>query len=300
MEAFEGVFKSDTIVPQDLRVALIRAVAKLENIPAREKDWHPRSNLQVLDLVHPSLYPLVFGQSKILLNETIGLHDCFKRCGDGIALPTPLMTEFLDNGCDNAWSCRFQWLPTEYQIPFGCDDVKQVRLVLERPPELTHPSRTLSYINNLHPMKHKELYSVIEQVVAKAIPLWNQTLTRVNAPCSLPPRVQLDGDGFEDGNEIGSIEQGDNETDSDYWGRVDDIKSLRKVIHPEPEEFQPPIIRLQNLGDQKYQNGPVINLRKDYGRVQIIVKLANIHLTPENPRYNGGTWHVEGQLNERM
>ena len=30
--------------------------------------------------------------------------------------------------------------------------------------------------------------------------------------------------------------------------------------------------------------------------VQIIVKLANIILTPEKPEYEGGTWHVEGRL----
>jgi len=30
--------------------------------------------------------------------------------------------------------------------------------------------------------------------------------------------------------------------------------------------------------------------------LQVIVKLANIHLTPEKPTYNGGSWHVEGQL----
>jgi hypothetical protein len=30
--------------------------------------------------------------------------------------------------------------------------------------------------------------------------------------------------------------------------------------------------------------------------LQVIVKLANIHLTPEKPEYGGGAWHVEGQL----
>jgi hypothetical protein len=30
--------------------------------------------------------------------------------------------------------------------------------------------------------------------------------------------------------------------------------------------------------------------------VQCIVKLANLVLTPENPEYPGGVWHVEGQL----
>lgn len=30
--------------------------------------------------------------------------------------------------------------------------------------------------------------------------------------------------------------------------------------------------------------------------VQVIVKLANIYLTPEKPKYKGGVWHVEGVL----
>ncbi|ORZ31442.1 hypothetical protein BCR44DRAFT_1442340 [Catenaria anguillulae PL171] len=35
-------------------------------------------------------------------------------------------------------------------------------------------------------------------------------------------------------------------------------------------------------------------------RLQVIVKLANIHLTPDNPTYPGGSWHVEGMLNESI
>jgi hypothetical protein len=34
--------------------------------------------------------------------------------------------------------------------------------------------------------------------------------------------------------------------------------------------------------------------------LQVIVKLANIHLTPEKLEYNGGVWHVEGMENERI
>ena len=32
-------------------------------MPEDQKDWHPGSNKQVLDLVHPSLYPLVYGKT---------------------------------------------------------------------------------------------------------------------------------------------------------------------------------------------------------------------------------------------
>ncbi|KAK2591887.1 hypothetical protein QQS21_010411 [Conoideocrella luteorostrata] len=35
-------------------------------------------------------------------------------------------------------------------------------------------------------------------------------------------------------------------------------------------------------------------------RLQVIVKLANIHLTPDQPTYDGGSWHVDGQINEHI
>ena len=61
---------------------------------------------------------------------------------------------------------------------------------------------------------------------------------------------------------------------------------------PEPEgEFDP------SKRSRSYL-GPWIPLRdkfRDSG-LQVIVKLANIELTPEKPRYEGGSWHVEGQL----
>ncbi|KAL9104295.1 MAG: hypothetical protein Q9163_000736 [Psora crenata] len=71
IETLDGVWKSDTIVPQDHKLSLQRAVASLEDIPETDKDWHPNTNEQVLDLVHPSLYPLVYGQSTILPKENV-------------------------------------------------------------------------------------------------------------------------------------------------------------------------------------------------------------------------------------
>lgn len=45
--------------------ALKTAIKPLEDVPEDAKDWHPRSNGLVLDLVHPSLYPLVYGRSMV-------------------------------------------------------------------------------------------------------------------------------------------------------------------------------------------------------------------------------------------
>ena len=58
--------------------------------------------------------------------------------------------------------------------------------------------------------------------------------------------------------------------------------------------------------EQYWDLHPLVGLRRDEfgdgkpGRLQIIVKVANIHLTPEKPRYKGGSWHVEGMANESM
>jgi hypothetical protein len=35
-------------------------------------------------------------------------------------------------------------------------------------------------------------------------------------------------------------------------------------------------------------------------KLQVRVKLANIILTPDNPKYSGGVWHVEGMENEHI
>ena len=122
----------------------------------------------------------------------------------------------------------------------------------------TSISRITSYINNLHPLKYKGLYQLIERVIDAAIPLWNLTL--------------------------GPLES----CDWTNYLRVHYSGSYLEVIEqPEPDEFKPPT-----------EPDPSINLKEEYAKsgLQIIVKLANIHLTPENPNYEGGSWHVEGQL----
>ena len=36
-----------------------------------------------------------------------------------------------------------------------------------------------------------------------------------------------------------------------------------------------------------------LDLVKKFNRLQVIVKLVNIELTPEDPCYEGGAWHIE-------
>ena len=57
------VVKSDhTLVSEQLHQRLVDAFAELRSDQAADVDWHPRTDDMVQDLVHPSMYPFVYGQ----------------------------------------------------------------------------------------------------------------------------------------------------------------------------------------------------------------------------------------------
>lgn len=81
------VVKSDTAVLPELKEALQAAVKELEDVPEFSKDYHPGSDEKVLDLVHPSLFPLVYGKTRVLSDSLIGLDNCIESCGKGEVVP---------------------------------------------------------------------------------------------------------------------------------------------------------------------------------------------------------------------
>jgi len=129
------VAKSDTVIPEQLQQQLRSAVAVLENVPGARKDWHPGSEGKVLDLVHPSLFPLVYGHSRILPNDVIGLEDCLRRAGEGVVVPTPEVQkeeprfswERSFSYENKAFSTKFQWLPCDIAFVDRGDGGKAVK-----------------------------------------------------------------------------------------------------------------------------------------------------------------------------
>lgn len=81
-----NVIKSDTAIPAAIADRLKDGVAVLENVPAEQQDWHPRSDDTVLDLVHPSLYPLVYGRTRILPDTTMDMESATKHIGEGVTI----------------------------------------------------------------------------------------------------------------------------------------------------------------------------------------------------------------------
>ncbi|KAK2735679.1 hypothetical protein FQN55_002041 [Onygenales sp. PD_40] len=259
------VVHSDSFVSNEVKHALRTAVSALENIPEPQKDWHPRSENLVLDLVHPSLFPLIYGRTRVLRGTLVSLDDCLEQCGEGGVIPVPKASGYHRL----SYSTKFQWLPC---------DVELISPSVKAPSDETGGDsfvqgprcKITSYINNLHPNDHKELYSVIEDVMACCIPLWNATLSRLSSLDNIPLRIK--------------------------YTKLE-LSARGLAVQPEPVNFQ-------DWLSEKKKSDTVqkIDLTRDYGErgLQVIVKLANIHLTPEKPKYDGGSWHVEGQLNEHI
>ncbi|MEU9595021.1 DUF4246 domain-containing protein [Streptomyces sp. NPDC048219] len=254
VSAVDGVWQSDTLVDDELGSRLREAVRVLEEVPEAERDWHPGSGGQVLDLVHPSLFCLVRDVSGAPERAWLNPTDRYSR---------------------HEFSERFQWLPTDVDV----DDDGDVTF--------------RSYVNNVHPEAHRELAAVLPDLFARMLPLLENVLTDLRRP--RPPRIEADPYGWYDSEpeypDRSSF--GDDEAHAEAvraWEEAQDAWwENRRPVVPDAPDFTPP--ELPGETDRVVLRGR---------RLQVIVKLATIHLTPDEPEYPGGSWHVEGMLNERI
>ncbi|KAF7117474.1 hypothetical protein CNMCM5793_006456 [Aspergillus hiratsukae] len=276
-----GVVKSDVAIPEELRQALKEAVRPLEEIPEEQKDYHPGTDNKVVDLVHPSLFPVIYGRTRILPDQLISLEGFANHIGEGNVLP--VRPEAESGMAQDDWeyryrspyrpySLRFQWLPCD--VHFGPDD----------------ECRIASYINNLHPQRHGALYKIIEKILTRTIPMWDKTLTLLQDEYK---RIEYYEVEYEEHSDPEPEPADEDEEDSDEeWERYWAWQQRQPIKQPEPGSFVPHTV---DAGNQ-------VNLRQEFAErgLQVIVKLANIELTPEKPTYEGGSWHIEGQLNEHI
>ncbi|MFE5947284.1 DUF4246 domain-containing protein [Streptomyces sp. NPDC056480] len=254
VSAVDGVWHSDSLIDDKLQARLSEAVRVLEEVPEEDKDWHPGSGGQVLDLVHPSLFCLV--------KEVSGAHERAWRN------PTNQYSKY-------EFSERFQWLPTDVDVDAEGDVAFR------------------SYVNNVHPEAHRELAAVLPDLFARMRPLLENVLTDLRHP--RPVRIETDPWGwygpapkrpdksaFNDDAAYDEAVRAWSKEEDDWWEN-------RRPVVPDAPAFTAPEV-------------PDASARVDLrGRgLQVIVKLATIHLTPEKPEYAGGSWHVEGMMNERI
>jgi hypothetical protein len=274
LDATSCVLKSDTAIPSELKGELRRAIAKLESVPDNQKDWHPGSDGKVLDLVHPSLFPFIYDRSRILPTSTISLKDCLTSIGKGetAPIPPPASPGSYDT---KVWSTRFQWLPCDVKLTNGND------------------AKIHSYVNNLHPVDHKPLYSILEKFISKAVPFWNIVYQcHSSGDLRTAQRNGCDAVEYELPTDVQEYPPDDFDGNEDEF--YENVENARIYALPEPEPFSGLDITAEHIGNKCTFIGD------GEQKIQVIVKLANIHLTPEKPEYAGGAWHIEGQLNEHI
>ena len=281
----EGVYARDDI-GNTLHTKLCTCVERLRQHLQCETapDWHPGSNEQMLDLVHPSLFPLISGLSQRVMTTRLPWSELLTGSCDSevmnFVLPSDCLLESMfandryheerhkanatrvKNARDSyAFSKKYQWLPAEFVV---ADDGA---VTID------------SYINNLHPRVHAVLYKTIGEVFRECIPLLECCLTDLRQ-YPLMARHEDSPRNYEMEYEPNSEDDG---SDDSYVG----WNLGGTSVSSEMDAYS----RSKTLP-------PYVNLR---GRtLKVIVKLANIVLTPEKPDYDGGAWHVEGMGNESI
>ncbi|KAG0049981.1 hypothetical protein BGZ83_005219 [Gryganskiella cystojenkinii] len=297
----DGTRRTDGLIPPELKQRFQDCVRSLMDVPDHLKDWHPGSNKQVLDLVHPSLFPVIVGRTRVIdityvdegkeqeanteththadvacakktaTSSPITLARALSSVGAGKVLESFAGAEKIRRDPsrpwswdDNDWStpvsdrCSsslYQWLPTDFEV------------------SAEGKVKILSYINNLHPVQHAEMYPVLEEIFELFVPMFEQVLAEMQNIWKKKPRLTADCARWYNNGQKFNGERHTNQF-------LDPIKV--------PERFTPPLPLMPF--DLKNRDRPL----------QVIVKLANIELTPENPKYVGGAWHVEGMANESI
>ncbi|CEH16006.1 Protein of unknown function DUF4246 [Ceraceosorus bombacis] len=319
----------------DLRTELCIQVQHLieSGDERKERDWHPGSNDQVLDIIHPSLFPLVDQRSYVkatkLERETPGALEMLKRAAtlfetgrDGVDQLSPLR-DLAEIGKDdgelivadltlpvtkpkNVWhhegEQNYQWLPAEVLITSVRDH---------------QTAKILSYINNLHPQRHASVYATLEKAVAAFVPLFEAVVAsllrnscdrldgRWACDAFLPGVLQPEREDFWEPKTIEAmleLEAKQNGTtppsgpaepsshDDEAWAQNQERrlrwKKTRKFVRPEVATWKEPI--------------PDVPVSLAGRTLQIIFKIASVELTPDKPKYEGGSWHLEGTPREKI
>ncbi|KAJ3118951.1 hypothetical protein HDU96_005188 [Phlyctochytrium bullatum] len=311
-----GTFISDTVVEEELVEELARDLSTAEQEALHSQRWHPGSENITLDIFHPSNYCMAYGKTRIAETPHALFGDkTFTFPKEVYSISAAEDDNFFppdDWDSKQDVSESFQWLPSEFEV---ADNGKiTIR----------------SYINNLHPRRHKEAYHTIAKVFGKMVPMFEMALGtlerlsphRITFNEYLNPDIdELIQSWCEKLEELETRDERvefvktipiDRPVDDVDWDALtfDEEFDLESFLYSHgwyTDEYEepcplrpftlpfPPFESFKEEMKEQLENR-LMPLR---GRqLQVIVKAASIHLTPENPRYPGGGWHLEGTENE--
>ncbi|OAJ38572.1 hypothetical protein BDEG_22480 [Batrachochytrium dendrobatidis JEL423] len=246
----EQTYILDNGIPDNVYTRLMTNVSDIEH------GSNHNTGQMAHNLIDASMYSVVYGQTMIAPLDIRLKYTTMVPCD--ILLSTRLVSDTpIIEGDSEFISCKFQCLPSEFRV--------------EQDGSVT----INSYINNLNPIWHRDMYKCIAKIFKCFVPMF-ESLFRTMDPMFKYIDICNGTDGYESPNQ------------SDRGGMESDTQVIRPVYVPTlPEHFE-----------SNYESAKPVSLR---GRnLQVIVKLTNIQLTPSKPKYDKGNWHIEGPINESI
>ncbi|OAJ39247.1 hypothetical protein BDEG_23109 [Batrachochytrium dendrobatidis JEL423] len=240
----------DNGIPDNVYTRLMTNVSDIED------GSNHNTGQMVHNLIDASMYSVVYGQTMIAPLRIRLKYTTMVPCD--ILLSTRLVSDMpIIDGDSKFISRKFQWLPSEFRV--------------EQDGSVT----INSYINNLNPIWHRDMYKCIAKIFKCFVPMF-ESLFRTMDPMFKYINIRNGTKGYEPPSQ------------SDHDDMQPDTRVIRPVYVPIlPKHFE-----------SKYESAKPVSLR---GRnLQVIVKLTNIQLTPSKPKYDEGNWHIEGPINESI
>ncbi|KAF9011092.1 hypothetical protein BDQ17DRAFT_1345457 [Cyathus striatus] len=258
VSCFERIWESDSLFDSTTTNQLNEQLAALREELSMSEDSEDRNSISLID---PLLYCLVYGRT--LVSTTVA-----NRPPRTLSSPT---------ATDIYTVCpQFTLIPTDVYITPNGSPAKRANL--------------LSYINNLDPATHRDMYNILETCLSGFIPLFEHVLTDLhrNNPLSqrIPGRCRY--------TEWDEPEPPEHSDDEEGWTTYE--REMRHWVMNRPIEI-PDIPRTGYHGGLERRKH-LVSLRGK--KIQVIVELSEVRLTPENPVLPDTLWQVEGMRNERI
>ncbi|KAJ3280927.1 hypothetical protein HDU79_011256, partial [Rhizoclosmatium sp. JEL0117] len=257
-----GVLISDNVVPIQTISHLARYAAAIEYESLKKNKWHEGSDEKVLDLIHPSDYCLVYRRSlkRGKLTQLIGSE--------------PFQYTGITYG---DVSEKFQWLPSEFKV--NQDGGVEIR----------------SYINNLNRRKHPEVQDAIKSIFESMVPMFERALGSFETQPENRIKASLNNNDYQKDQYEWQFDEylrhkhgvNVNLKDQSLREAAEDDDELDEFIDSlwEAKRFRPVHIPgLPKLFEVPAES--TVHTFNLNGRdLQVIVKMASIHLTPEKPSF---------------
>ncbi|KAL8715219.1 MAG: hypothetical protein Q9220_001177 [cf. Caloplaca sp. 1 TL-2023] len=259
-----GIIKADELIPSSILNGVRDAAEDLEEV-MRHSSISSIEPSQYLSIVDPYMFAISSGRTRCVrpgLEQGVSGEDLRYQDGTGWFYSPP-----PDNDIYRPWLTRFSngpqkhhWLP--FETSFDTDNPTM---------------RIASYINDVHPIQHKQFYTALESFIDICIPLFDKSLTIIETPSRFfSPRIDVED------------------------------RTNGPLPNREPGAFRSPEERArpEYLGSRKnpHIKQPTVNLRKEFrtAGLQFVLEVASIDLHPEKPSFPSQEWHVQGLPSERI